>query len=298
MPSRHTLLVFIDGLGLGPDDPAVNPVHSGACPHLERLLREAVPVDASLDVPGTPQSATGQATLLTGVNAAKAVGRHVEGFPGPELKELVRAHNVFDQLIARGFRCTFANAYFLEGWTEPERRRFQSVTTVATLKAFGKVRDTALMLEGKAVYQDLTRESLRRRGYTGPLVTPRESALHLMAIAAEHDFTLFEYFQTDRKMHGGDASEIRKVLGQLDEFLGELLAFPAEPGRLLLITSDHGGIEDLRTRSHTLNPVPLIALGEGAEALRKNVRRLEDFVPALMRLYPSAERDGAGRPGR
>ena len=28
---------------------------------------------------------------LTGLNAAQAVGRHVEGFPGPALRELVRA---------------------------------------------------------------------------------------------------------------------------------------------------------------------------------------------------------------
>jgi hypothetical protein len=40
-------------------------------------------LDASLCVPGLPQSATGQAALLTGLNAPELMGRHIEGFPPP-----------------------------------------------------------------------------------------------------------------------------------------------------------------------------------------------------------------------
>lgn len=282
----RTLLVFVDGLGLGPDDPAVNPVHSGACPTLERLLREAVPVDARLGVPGLPQSATGQATLLTGVNAAALVGRHMEGLPGPRLKDLIREQNVFSQLAARGYRATFANAYFTDDMEEVKQRRHQSVTTVAALQAFGAVRDTAKMLQNRAVYQDLTREFLKSRGYTGPTVAPRESAGHLLAIAEEHDFTLFEYFQTDLMAHKGRAEDVKRVLSQLDEFLSVLLPFAEQAGHLFILTSDHGNIEDMTTRIHTANPVPLVALGQGAEVLTEKVRSLADFVPALLDLYP------------
>ena len=35
---------------------------------------------------------TGQTALLTGVNAAAAMGRHVEAFPGRELRRLIEAH--------------------------------------------------------------------------------------------------------------------------------------------------------------------------------------------------------------
>lgn len=286
MTTPRTLLLFVDGLGLGPDDPAVNPLHGGACPCLAGLLREAVPVDARLGVPGLPQSATGQATLLTGCNAAALVGRHVEGLPGPELKRLVQEQNVFGQLMARGYRCTFANAYFTDDMAEVRARRFQSVTTVASLAAFGAVRDTAAMLGNRAVYQDLTREFLRTRGYTGPTVAPRESAEHLLAMAEEHDFTLFEYFQTDLLAHKGNPEDIRRMLGRFDEFLACVLRFAEKPERLFVLTSDHGNIEDLRTRRHTLNPVPLVALGEGAALLRERVKSLADFVPALLGLYP------------
>jgi len=282
-----TLLVFVDGLGLGPDDPSINPIHGGCCPVLERLLKEeSVPIDARLGVPGLPQSATGQATLLTGCNAAEVMGRHVEGLPGPKLKELVRAKNVFSRLIERGYTCTFANAYFTDDMNEVRGRRHQSVTTVASLQAFGTVRDTAAMLDNRAVYQDLTRQFLRGRGYAGPDVTPQQSAEHLLAIAVEHDFTLFEYFQTDLMAHKGTLEDIRRVLTQLNEFLDVLLAWPKKSGHLLLLTSDHGNIEDSRTKLHTANPVPFVAVGDGADTLKANVKSLVDFIPALLGLYP------------
>lgn len=281
-----TLMLFVDGLGLGSGDPAINPLHRGACPVLEALLEEASAVDACLGVPGLPQSATGQTALLTGINASQVMGRHIEGFPGPELRRVVREHNLFRKLIQRGYGPAFANAYYVEGWTEVMRRKMQSVTTVMTLDALGEVRDTRRMLEGRAVYQDLTRETLRERGYGGPLTTPRQSALDLRRIASEQAFTLFEYFQTDRMAHAGVEEGILRVLAQFDEFLAEVLPFAGESGHLLLLTSDHGNIEDSTTRMHTLNPVPLVARGEGAEALKKRVKSLVDFVPFLLEYYP------------
>jgi hypothetical protein len=35
-----------------------------------------------------------------------------------------------------------------------------------------------------------------------------------------------------------------------------------------------------------MNPVPLVAIGHGADALRRAVSSLEDVVPALLDLYP------------
>ena len=282
-----TLMVFVDGLGLGEKDPATNPIYSGACPTLQRLLSEhAVPLDACMGIAGLPQSATGQASLLTGCNGAAVMGRHVEGLPGPQLKSLVQKKNLFTRLVDRGYKTTFANAYFTTDVEEVKQRRHQSVTTVATLAAFGAVRDTAMLLENKAVYQDLTREFIVPRGFTGPMVSPRESGEHLLEIAAEHDFTLFEYFQTDLIAHKGERSDVERVLLQLDEFLDVVVRFPEEPGRLLLLTSDHGNIEDQSTRLHTKNPVPLVALGEGSERLKQEVKSLTDVVPSLMSLYP------------
>lgn len=283
----RTLLFFVDGLGLGEPDPERNPLYSGACPTLQRLLdNEATGIDAGLGVDGPPQSATGQATLLTGQNAAALMGRHMEGLPGPRLKEFVREHNLFSELAARGYASTFANAYFTDDVEEVKTRRRQSVTTVSALEAFGGVRHKPHLMRNEAVYQDLTREYLREHGYDGPLVSPAESARHLLSIAEQHSFTLFEYFQTDLAAHRGSDETVRHVLARLDEFLGRVLDFARVPSHLFVLTSDHGNIEDSGTRTHTVNPVPLVVLGQHAERLQRRVRSLVDFVPALLELYP------------
>lgn len=277
---------MVDGLGLGPADSRRNPLYAGASPHLVDLLEQhAVPVDAGLGVPGLPQSATGQTTLFTGINAARHMGRHVEGFPGPALRDLIRAHNLYDQLAAHGVSSTFANAYYASSLAEVEARKLQSVTTVAALKAFGQVRDTARMLAGRAVYQDLTRASLQVRGYDGPLITPAQSAADLVAVASECDVTVFEYFQTDRAGHKGTREEVLQVLGRFDEFLGSLRPFAEQPGHLLVLTSDHGNLEEFGSSTHSLNPVPLAAVGMGAEFLKRRVKSLVDVTPALVELY-------------
>lgn len=238
-----------------------------------------------MGVPGIPQSATGQAALLTGINAASRMGRHVEGFPGPALREIIQADNIYDKLAALGLSSTFANAYYVTDITEVTTRRIQSVTTVAALKAFGQVRTLDAMLARKAVYQDLTRESLRSRGYEGPLTTPSESAKDLLAIAREHDFTLFEYFQTDRVAHKGNREDKDRVLALFDEFLVGILGFPGEdPTHLLILTSDHGNIETEETRLHSRNPVPFVAIGHGADFLRGRVKSVTDITPALVAL--------------
>lgn len=270
---------------MGVKDPDINPLYSGVCPFLNELLeRYAVPVDAQLGVPGRPQSATGQTTLLTGINAAERLGRHIEGFPNAALRDIITEHNIFRVLRERGLAVTFANAYFIEDVSQVRKRRWQSVTTVAALAGLGTVRDTTLLLRNEAVYQDLTRNALRERGYQGPLVSPREAGAHLLNIAQKHDFTLFEYFQTDRAGHSEDPTRVEKVLCELDEFLRVVARYADAQGQLFVLISDHGNIEDSQTASHTSNPVPLVAIGSGAQHLQNTVRRLDQFVPAFLEL--------------
>ncbi len=70
-----------------------------------------------------------------------------------------------------------------------------------------------------------------------------------------YDFTLYEYFLTDKAGHTQDRDRCEQVLRDLDRFLAAYLE-AAPPGATTLLTSDHGNIEDLSTRSHTRNPVP------------------------------------------
>jgi hypothetical protein len=274
-------MVFVDGLGLGAEDPDVNPLLDATFPTLRQLLREcSVPVDARLNVPGLPQSATGQTALLTGHNAAAFAGRHVEGFPGPRLRWLIQQDNVFIRLKREGLRSTFANAYFVGEGTELNGFP-HSVTTVATLSAFGDVRRVSALERNEAVYHDLTRARLRPRGYTGPLLQPEEAAEHLVALAAAHHFTLFEYFETDRAGHSAHIGRARAVLADLDRFLGRALALADRDRVAILLTSDHGNIEDMSSPWHTENPVPLALAGASLPLRTDRILSLADVTPEI-----------------
>ncbi len=277
----RVLYVFVDGVGYGPAGER-NPVCPEVCPTLCALMAGAVRLDACLGVPGLPQSATGQATLYTGVNAAQVMGRHKEGFPGPTLCRLLQEDNLFLAARRRGLRVCFADAYFADAPEELAARRFKSVTTIMALTAPETLRFQRDLLAGRAVVHDLTREALVPKGYTGPTIAPETAAEHLLAVAAENDLTLFEYFLTDIAGHSQDRARAAKTLGTLDAFLrGVVEGRPEET--LLVVTSDHGNIEDLGTRGHTFNQVPLIALGPRAEEIRAGAKSLTDVMPRVLR---------------
>ena len=279
------LFIFVDGLGVGSDDPIVNPLCDPRFPTLGTILSNAVPLDACLGVQGLPQSATGQASLLTGINAPKAMGRHIEGFPPPSLKKLIQHENLFSKLRTIGKKCTFANCYLnIDPHRIPPRQ--QSVTTVMTLSALGRVRGTAELMEGKAVTHDITRRTMHMRGYDGQLITPEEAGEHLMAAAEENDLTLFEHFLTDRAGHTGSPDEAFQCLEILERFVARAVRFAEHPDRLFILSSDHGNIEDLSVRTHTRNPVPLVAIGDRAKEL-DSLANLTDVTPALVDLYAS-----------
>ena len=123
------LLFFIDGLGIGTRGPH-NPFDDlpGADPLAIFQDEEPsvpfggllAPTDACLGVEGRPQSASGQTTILTGINAPAAIGHHKQGFPNQALLAIIREHSIFLQLKRAGVdEITFANtrAYFLLSMT-------------------------------------------------------------------------------------------------------------------------------------------------------------------------------------
>ena len=281
---RRALLIFVDGLGLGVDQEEVNPVCDDVCPVLAELIRtHGRPIDAQLGVPGLPQSATGQTSLLTGINAQAALQCHIEGFPGSQLRAIIEADNIFLRCREFGIPATFANAYLADDTDMVRASRHQSVTTVATLAAFGCVRTTRDMLAGRAVCHDLTRESLVARGYAGPTISLEQAAEDLCALAAEHRFTLFEHFLTDRAGHARSMARAREVLRRFDRFLRQAEALCRKRGITLVLTSDHGNIEDMSRCTHTSNAVPFVAAGPDAAVLRAAVCTIADVTPALVR---------------
>jgi len=297
---RRVLLLFVDGLGLGSDDPSRNPLLTYGGERLRPPFAGAAwrPLDATGGMPGLPQSATGQTTLLAGVNAPARVGGHRTGFPGPELRALLRERSLLRLLAAAGRRVAFLNAFRPLFWELTEAQRWRlSATTVATLAADLPFRSLDDLRAGRAVYHDVTNGELRRRGFAVPLRSPAAAGETLARNLLPLDFALFEFFRTDRAGHAGDRAAAEAVLRELDGFLGGVLEALAASGELartlVLLTSDHGNIEDMSVRTHTRNRVPLAAWGAGAAAFTARTERLADVAGNIVELLVSGAETGS-----
>jgi len=291
------LLFFIDGLGIGSRGEH-NPLDGlkGAEP-LAVFQDEnrpivfdgvMVPTDPCLGVSGRPQSASGQTTILTGVNAPAQLGYHKQGFPNTALLGILREHSIFRQLAAAGVMpVTFANAYtqrFFE-----DRPRWVSATTAAVEAAGLSFRTVDDLKAGQALYQDFTNGLLIARGEEVSARTPDEAAAVLANIAAGHRFTLYEYFITDKMGHAQDMNAARRVLLKLAAMVSSLLRKLDLDQTTVILTSDHGNIEDLSTRNHTLNAVPTIVWGAHRQRVASRIQSLADITPSILEVLTNAK---------
>jgi 2,3-bisphosphoglycerate-independent phosphoglycerate mutase len=286
------LLIFVDGVGIGRRG-AQNPldgiaseffsVFEGEEPRLPFDGRMAV-TDARLGVEGLPQSATGQTTILTGVNASQLLGRHLHGYPSPRLKAALAEHSIYRQLMAQGRTVTFANAYTRSYFENLPR--FVSATTVAAMSAGVRLRMLEDLIAGRAVSHDFTNHFLIERGFEVEPLTPEEAGTNLARVAAEHDFTLYEHFITDRIGHERDRDLayklVREHIPRLTRFVRAVLEASDLTRLTVMLTSDHGNIEDHSTRVHTLNPVATLAFGPRRNFIASRVRSLTDITPAIV----------------
>ena len=297
------LIIFLDGFGLGELDRMRNPLVRFDPPFFHELFGQPltnklgtitrnnfsfVPVDACLGIEGLPQSATGQTALFTGVNAAKAMGRHIQGFPGPMLVEIIERHGIMKQLVEEGYYVTSANMY-TPNYHElvALRKRRHSVTTRLILSAGLPLRSLPEMEKGAAVYQDLTNDLLPELGFADvPVVTSTVAGERLIRLAEHHQVTMFEYFQTDRQGHKRHWDKAEYIVGQLNEFLSTIYRL-ASNNMLVVVTSDHGNFEDFSVKTHTRNAVPGLFLGHRACEAAANVKDLTDVAPALLALLRS-----------
>jgi len=286
------LLFFIDGLGIGTRGP-FNPLDNlpNAAP-LAVFQNEpsdpgydgiVVPTDPRLGVEGRPQSASGQTTILTGVNAPAQLGYHKQGFPNKPLREIIEAHSIFRQLRDAGVGpVTFANAYTDGFFTE--RPRWISATTAAVEAAEMTFRSIADLKNDQAVFMDYTNRVLIERGVEVVERSEEEAADVLARITAENRFTLYEYFITDKVGHEQDMPKAKEILTSLARFVRELLARLDLKRTTVILTSDHGNIEDLSSRNHTLHLVPTIVWGAERERIAATIKTLADITPAIVAL--------------
>jgi len=225
--------------------------------------------------------------MFTGINCSEAMGKHCEGFPGPALRDIVTSDNLFLQLKKRGKKVRFADAYLVDSPDELALRRFKSVTTVMALTTPETISTVEDLIDDRAVMQDLTRETIQERYPDIPVVPPQRAAEHLFRLAREYDFTLFEFFQTDVSGHSMDYARACAVLRTYDRFLTTLVRYAEAAGITIVMTADHGNIEEISVRGHTCNPVPFIAMGPKERFLRERVNSLVDVTPALLAAFDS-----------
>lgn len=89
--------------------------------------------------------------------------------------------------------------------------------------------------------------------------------------------------------HTGIFSAAIKAVEAVDRLLGEMVAAVSKAGGQLLVTSDHGNVEQMRDiendqphTAHTTYPVPLVYFGQAAEI--RDSGSLRDIAPTMLAL--------------
>lgn len=258
--NKNIILFFIDGVGIGANQPEYNPCcfsetgifNSNPLP----MGGEKYHLDANLGVEGLPQSATGQTSIYTGINAAQFIGRHLYGFPNQSLKKLIYEESLFVKLSRQGYKCKFLNAFRPVFFSSPQifKDMRMSATTEMNRAAglpFSTISD---ITSGKALYHDYTNQILRKLHFDIPEFKAHDAA-HIIRDESEHyDLLLYEYFETDRAGHERNLERAIFQIHKMENLIAELLNIIDQARTTVIVISDHGNIEDLRTKSHTRNP--------------------------------------------
>lgn len=282
-PSKVALL-FIDGVGVGARDAAVNPLLDGEflvsqfadgsgspLPH-GGIRRD---VDTTFGVAGRPQSASNQTAIFTGLPAPKLIGEHVLGYPNRALAAILAEASIVKRLVSARRTATFANGYpvgYLDAlglprragtggaFTMPDkykRRLKPSASTLTFSAANVPLRTFDDVVAGEGLTHDIDGALANERFGIG-LRTPEEAAAIFWKLSA--DFTLFEHHLADEAGHEQDRPGALRALTAFDRFAREIVRLMPDDAQVL-ICSDHGNVEDLSTRGHTTHPVAVLSFG-------------------------------------
>ena len=129
-----------------------------------------------------------------------------------------------------------------------------------------------------------------------PEMSAAEVRQHLTAAirTGQHDVIICNIANPDMVGHTGNFAAALQAVATVDDLLGEVLQVIAESGGQLLLTADHGNIEqmlatdgDQQYTSHTINPVPLVYVGPQALQLQNGA--LCDVAPTMLALLGLAQ---------
>jgi len=292
------IYLFIDGIGIGLNDPDKNPFARYSNSIFSCLAGKdnnvpegifTVPTDAHMGITGLPQSATGQTSLWTGLNGPAIMGRHMTGFPGPTLVRAIHEHSIIKTFIEKGKKATLLNAYTLPYFEKIIKNpRLASASTHVQL-ASGQAPKTMDDLEsGKAIYMDINNEVLIQLHpeWTErfPVVPSFEKGKDLVLMARDYDLVIFEYFLTDKAGHEQSFPYAKHTIKTVENFISGILSEINPEEELLLISSDHGNLEDLSTKTHTNNPVMTFGYGARADEMESHIKELKDIPHFIYRI--------------
>jgi hypothetical protein len=298
----HIVVIFLDGIGLGDNNPAINPFAVIHAPTLHRLsngqrwLRDTprteseraifLPTDARLGVPGRPQSATGQATILTGRNVAAEIGEHYGPKPSPPIREILNQTNLFKTLVEHGRTAALINPFpprFFAGINSG--KRLPTSIHQAVLAAGLPILTEKEYYRGEAVSPDWTGEGWSRYlGYPdAPTYSPEEAGALLGRLAIQRDLTFFSTWITDEIGHRGPFEDGVAFMERFDRVMAGLLETWDDEQGLIIITSDHGNLEVQGDRRHSENPVPTVVIGAARRHFAEEFSSLIDITPSVLR---------------
>jgi len=300
----RVLFLFLDGVGLGRPDPQSNPLAAAHLPAIEGLLdgrslvAGAAPfegdratllaVDACLGLPGDPQSASGQATLLTGRNIPRLIGEHYGPKPNEAISAALRQNNLFMEVIRRGGHAQLLNAYpprYFESILS-RRRLYSSIPLAAALAGLPLMTADDLQA-GRALSADFTGIGWAAQPDfpPAPVYGPEEAGRRLALLSEQADLSWFDYWPSDYAGHRATLDQAVALLETFDRvFAGLIDAWQDRPD-MVVLTSDHGNLEDLAHRGHTLAPVPALLIGPlpARRAFARGLTDLTGFHDAILR---------------
>ncbi len=166
------------------------------------------------------------------------------------------------------------------------KRLYSSIPLAVTSAGLPLFRHDDLFA-GRALSADFTGEGWRTMlGYTdAPVMDPHQAGRKLGGLAGEYDFSLFEYWASDYAGHKQQMDEAVRLMESFDGVLGGLVDSWDDDG-LILVTSDHGNMEDLSTRRHTDADVPALVIGNktARDEFTHYMKDLTDIAPAIRRM--------------
>ena len=306
----RVLFIFLDGIGLGENNPETNPFARAKMPNLNALfdgrslLKDSAPfhgeqatllaIDPAVGVNGLPQSATGQGILVTGINIPAELGYHYGPKPNPEVAAFLKDGTLFSRFAKAGKKTALLNAYpprYFDG-IDSGKRLYSSIPLAVT-KAGVELFKHEDLFAGRALSADFTGAGWRNMlGFpTAPIMEAHQAGRTLVSLAMDYDFSLFEYWASDYAGHKQQMETAVELMETFDGVLGGLVE-EMNDELLILITSDHGNMEDLSTRKHTAADVPLVVIG-GRVARDEFTRGMTDLTHIAPAIWKTVMRDAS-----